>query len=310
MINFGPCDDELKDSILALYQVHRRLCEQRFGETASPNPPRLFYTNLFAQGSRNHQVMNAKELDLMMTTSKRLMDLVYKENVDSRSVFTVGFLTAPPNNGQQLWHLDYEFKTDNIFVPLTALTLKNGTEYLSLPTTEHHIRAYPLIHSCIYGPYIHAHPQHLQESLHRESEATVLASPTFFDNVKAAEDPESPPLLLPPPFETHTCCLGSLISESNGDSFGPVRNTSNDDDANFADHGWWLPLELEGATVKRLVSPAFHVVQMPYYTVHHGVNNEEAYNRSMFYVCTKERESHLLLWAKQRRLIVVTPDDD
>ncbi len=66
----------------------------------------------------------------------------------------------------------------------------------------------------------------------------------------------------------------------------------------------------EGAEVKRLMAPAHAVVRMPYYTSHHGICNEEDYDRSMFFICTKPATSELVLWSQHRRALVITPDDD
>ncbi len=190
---FGECPKDALSDVLTLFKAHQRLCGERFGPSCRPNPSRLYYSNLYASGTNNHSVLTLEEQQVLHRCVDTLLQFVYGESSSPQStstrtssspastcgeadvdpllsehiqdagnpqrlVLTVGFLTAPPQNGTQRWHTDYEYPSDNIFVPLCPLTAKNGTEYLALPSQEAHRLSYPALRSYFWDEYMQDHP--------------------------------------------------------------------------------------------------------------------------------------------------------
>ena len=124
----GACSASMREQLTLMLAWHQRRADLVFAGQASPY---IFYTNLYAAG-QEHTLMPGTSAEvwalheLVMATCA----LVYGAATAQRTVLTAGILEGPIGCRPQGWHYDYQGNTENIFIPLVPLTVRNGTEYV------------------------------------------------------------------------------------------------------------------------------------------------------------------------------------
>ncbi len=123
ILHVGSCPSWVRDALTALLPEHERFRAQA-GAIASAQD--VFYTNLFAQ--KLPPRLDAEKEAVLEQVREALLRMVYKDS--PVWPITCGFIESPVGSRVQYWHYDYGGRTENIFVPITPLTKKNGTEYV------------------------------------------------------------------------------------------------------------------------------------------------------------------------------------
>jgi hypothetical protein len=130
MIYLGRCSDFVQEALQALVTEHDRVVGLA-GE-ASWSTDHVLYTNLFARDTPPRLV--AKHAALLGKAMDELVQQAY--GTTPVWVLTAGYIESPVGCRPQYWHYDYGAKTENIFIPLTPLTERNGMEYVEWLSAE------------------------------------------------------------------------------------------------------------------------------------------------------------------------------
>jgi len=104
--------------------------EDNGDNNASPKKKEITWVNLFNNGKH---APCFDQHPLKQELSDWVRSLV-KENYPlepDRAILSYGFITAPKHGKKdQTWHFDYGEKVSNLFVPMTEVTPKNGTQFI------------------------------------------------------------------------------------------------------------------------------------------------------------------------------------
>jgi len=157
----GRCLPEDIPLLQKILSVHNAKISSRFGSSIT-NVQNIVYTNLYKPiedgildgeligvTSEISQRLQQPDSDpnnsaLTMPTVLSLCEFndflksvqkrVYGD--ECRKILTAGIIVASPGNETQMWHFDYNGKTENILIPYVPITENNGTDYVQFESVE------------------------------------------------------------------------------------------------------------------------------------------------------------------------------